>query len=156
MEPVSVHRDVTAPPERVFALVSDITRMGEWSPEATGGVWKDAGGPAPGARFVGRNRRGKRSWSTSCTVHAYEPPRRFGFSVTSGPLSVAAWDYTIEPTASGCRVTETWTDRRGALVRIGGRLLTGVEDRASHNRAGMEATLAALAAIAEVADGADT
>ena len=33
---VSVSREVAAPPEEVFALVSDLTRMGEWAPEAQG------------------------------------------------------------------------------------------------------------------------
>ena len=43
-------RTVQAPPERVWELVSDITRAGEWSPEATGGRWRgDATGPAVGA-----------------------------------------------------------------------------------------------------------
>ena len=39
---VSVH--VAAPPEVVWATVSDVTRMGEWSPEATGATWKGDGG----------------------------------------------------------------------------------------------------------------
>jgi uncharacterized protein YndB with AHSA1/START domain len=25
--------DIAAPPERVFGLITDVTRMGEWSPE---------------------------------------------------------------------------------------------------------------------------
>ncbi|HBM56923.1 MAG TPA: SRPBCC family protein, partial [Acidimicrobiaceae bacterium] len=41
-ESVSVSREMAAPPEEVWALVSDLTRMGEWSPEAKGGRW--AGG----------------------------------------------------------------------------------------------------------------
>ncbi len=150
MSDVSVEREIAAPPEKVWSLISDITRMGEWSPEARGGEWvKGATGPTVGARFKGRNARGKRSWSTDCRVTACEPGSRFTFAVTTGPLSVATWDYAITPTATGCHVVETWTDTRGAIIRTAGRLVTGVADRASHNRDGMEQTLAALATAAE-------
>jgi hypothetical protein len=38
---------IDAAPERVYDLVSDITRMGEWSPENLCGHWLDrADGPA--------------------------------------------------------------------------------------------------------------
>ena len=40
--------DVSAPPERVYGLISDITRMGEWSPECRRCEWIDgATGPDP-------------------------------------------------------------------------------------------------------------
>ncbi|MEP6624365.1 MAG: SRPBCC family protein, partial [Acidimicrobiia bacterium] len=87
MSDVTVEREIAAPPEKVWSLVSDITRMGEWSPEARGGEWvKGASGPAVGARFKGRNARGKRSWSTDCHVVECEPGSRFAFAVSSGPL----------------------------------------------------------------------
>ena len=149
MPDLTVHRDVAAPAETVWSLVSDVTRMGEWSPEATGATWKTASGPSVGARFTGKNRIGRRSWSTSCKVVECDPGRRFAFEVTSGPLGVATWRYRIEPTDGGCRVEESWTDDRGTIVRALGRLVTGVADRADHNRAGMEQTLAALARAAE-------
>jgi uncharacterized protein YndB with AHSA1/START domain len=54
--PVVVSKEVNASPETVFAMVSDLTRMGEWSPENQGGQWvKGATGPAVGAQFKGRN-----------------------------------------------------------------------------------------------------
>lgn len=143
-------RDIAAPPERVWALVSDITRMGEWSPESTGGSWKGgASGPAVGARFAGTNANGKKSWSTNCEVTDCEPGVAFGFRVTAVGLKIAHWSYRIEPTATGCHVTETWTDDRGGFAKFAGKLASGVADRETHNRAGMEQTLSALAAAAE-------
>lgn len=69
MNDVTVERDIAAPAQAVWGLISDITRMGEWSPEARGGEWvKGASAPAVGARFKGKNARGKRSWSTDCRV----------------------------------------------------------------------------------------
>ena len=78
-----------------------------------------------------------------------EPGRSFSFRVTAQGLKVADWAYLFEPTASGCRVTESWTDRRGRIVSTVGKWLTGVQDRAAHNRAGMEQTLERLATTAE-------
>jgi uncharacterized protein YndB with AHSA1/START domain len=150
MSDVSVEREISAPPDKVWSLVSDITRMGEWSPEARDGEWiKGATGPAVGARFKGRNARGKRSWSTDCRVVECDPGSRFAFAVSSGPLSVSTWTYVITPTADGCHVVESWDDTRGAIIRTAGRLVTGVVDRTSHNRDGMVRTLDALATAAE-------
>jgi uncharacterized protein YndB with AHSA1/START domain len=149
---VTVSREIAAPAKVVWGMVSDITRMGEWSPEATGGRWlKGATGPSVGARFSGDNRNGSKSWSTTCTVDACEPGRSFSFVASAGPLKIARWAYTITPSATGCTVDETWTDLRGGLVKKLGKPLSGVSDRASHNRAGMEATLDRLAAAAEAA-----
>jgi uncharacterized protein YndB with AHSA1/START domain len=151
---VSVQREIHAPADKVWAMISDVTRMGEWSPETTGGSWlKGATGPAVGAAFKGVNQNGKKKWSTVCKVVAAEPGKSFAFRVDVGPLKVAEWGYAIAPAGDGCTVTETWTDRRGGLVKLLGKPLSGVEDRAVHNRAGMEQTLERLAAAAEVPAG---
>ncbi len=151
-ELVEVTRDVAAPASTVWAMISDVTRMGEWSPETVGCEWKKgATGPAVGARFSGSNRNGSKKWSTTCVVVESVPAERFAFEVVVGPMKVARWGYALEPTDTGCRVTETWTDRRGGLVKALGKPLSGVADRAVHNRAGMEQTLDRLAAAAEAA-----
>lgn len=145
----SVSRDIAAPAETVWAMVSDVTRMGEWSPETTGAKWLGgATGPVAGARFRGSNRNGIFRWRTLATVTVAEPGKEFTFRVSFGPLQVAEWSYTFEPTSAGCRVTETWTDRRWAPTRYGGLVMSGVADRAAHNRAGMAETLDRLAAVA--------
>jgi uncharacterized protein YndB with AHSA1/START domain len=147
---VSVSRAIAAPPDRVWALVADLPRMGEWSPENTGGTWvKGATTAALGARFKGSNSNGRRRWSTAVVVTTCEPAQAFGFDVTAAGLRVANWAYVIEPSDSGCVVTETWTDQRGWLAKTLGGTVSGVPERDSHNRSGMEATLAALAATVE-------
>jgi len=149
-ESVSVTRDFSASAEKLWAMVSDVTRMGEWSPENEGGEWlSDATAARPGARFRARNRVGKRSWRTVAAVVDAEPGRRFSFRVSAGPVKVADWAYTFEPTPNGCRVTESWTDLRPGWFKPLARLGTGVGDRAAHNRAGMDETLERLAAVAE-------
>ena len=68
---VTVHMD--APPDRVWDLVSDVTRIGKYSPETFEAEWPDgATGPAVGAKFRGhvkRNRKGPIYWTT-CVVSA--------------------------------------------------------------------------------------
>lgn len=153
-ETVSVSRAVAAPPEVVWDLVSDVTRMGDWSPETTSCRWRGgATGPAVGATFWGANRSGWRRWSTMCRVTAADPGRRFAFDVDAGPIAVAHWSYDIVPTGDGCTVTETWTDRRHPAFAKLSPLLTGVSDREGHNRDGMATTLERLATAAEGAAG---
>jgi uncharacterized protein YndB with AHSA1/START domain len=149
-DPVSVTTEIRAPVEQVWGMVADLPRMKEWSPENDGAVWrKGATEAAPGASFTGSNRRGTRSWSTVGTIVDCERGRSLAFRITVGGLKVAQWSYLFEPTESGCRVTEAWTDERGAVVRVLGRVVTGVTDRTNHNRVGMEQTLANLKAAAE-------
>ncbi len=73
-----------APVDKVWDLVSDVTRVGEFSPETFEAEWLDgASGPATGVRFRGhvrRNGRGPVYWTT-CTITDCEPGREFGFAV---------------------------------------------------------------------------
>jgi uncharacterized protein YndB with AHSA1/START domain len=147
---VSVSREITAPAEQVWAMVSDVTRMGEWSPENEGAVWLGGATSAQaGAKFRGTNRIGKRKWKTRATVTEVEPGRRFSFRVSATVIKVADWSYEVEPTATGCRVTETWIEQRPGWFKPLTQLVTGVRDRPATNRAGMEQTLERVAAAAE-------
>jgi uncharacterized protein YndB with AHSA1/START domain len=147
---VAVQTVIAAPPEELYGMVSDLPRMGEWSPENTGASWRGgAAGPEVGARFVGKNANGWHRWVTFGKVVEAEPGQAFAFDVSAGPFKVARWRYTFEAADAGTTVTEEWYDQRGALVRFGGKPASGVGDRAAHNRAGMEQTLANLKAAVE-------
>jgi uncharacterized protein YndB with AHSA1/START domain len=151
-DPVSVSREIAAPAAQVWGLLSDLPRMGEWSPENTGGRWiRGATGPEVGARFHGWNANGWRRWRTDAVVTRCEAGACFEFDVSVFRLPIARWTYDIEALGSGCRVTETFTDTRGRLARSLGGPVSGVTDRPNHNRDGMERTLANLAAAAEAA-----
>src|SRR5579871_2789585 len=96
---VTVHMAV--PADRVWDLVSDITRIGEFSPETFEAQWLGgADGPAVGARFRGhvrRNGRGPVYW-TVCTVTACEPGRVFAFNVGGpGDRILNTWAYRLAP-----------------------------------------------------------
>ena len=147
---VSVSREIAAPPEQVWAMVCDLTRMGEWSPENAGAKWlRGATGPEPGAKFRGTNRNGKKKWDTVAKIADADPGRRLSFHVTAAGLKVAEWRYELEPISGGCRITETWIDERGRIAKFLGKPVSGVDDRAPHNRMGMEQTLERLKAAAE-------
>jgi len=147
---VSVVREIAAPAERVWAMVAALDQMGGWSPENDGGRWiRGATGPEIGAVFEGRNHIGWRRWRTWVTVIESESPRRFAFRLRIGPLGGCDWVYDIEPTDGGCRVTESWVDHRTWFLKKVGWAASGVADRATHNRATMDATLDRLAEAAE-------
>jgi uncharacterized protein YndB with AHSA1/START domain len=103
---------IAAPPEQVWAAISDITRMGEFSPVCTGGDWdKPAGGTAAGAWFTGHNDSGERTWSTRCRVDAAQPGRAFSF-VNYGPegneIPLVRWQFDLQPAGDGTNLKETW------------------------------------------------
>lgn len=147
---VSVTTEIAAIPEKVWAMVADLTRMHEWSPENHAVTWlKGATGAVPGATFKGTNKSGKKEWATSGTVVEAVPGRVLSFRVKAVGMKVALWSYRFEASDGGCTVTESWDDERGPIVTFLGKPVSGVADRASHNRAGMEETLRKLKAAAE-------
>ena len=139
---VSVTREIAAKPEKVWAMVIDLPRMGEWSPENRGGEWvSPATTAAVGAIFKGRNQNGKKSWGTKVKVNAFDPTQRFSFGLMVGGKNWCDWVYEIEPTATGCKVTHSWVDHRSALANFLGKLVSGVSDRGAHNLKNMEVTM---------------
>ncbi len=151
MGTISGSKRIDAPPMQVWSMLSDLPSMGELSPENAGGRWeRGVTGPAVGARFTGSNRQGRRRWSTRVQVTRCVPGEEFAFAVRIFGLPVADWAYRVTPEdADSCSVTETWTDRRGALLLRLGPLTTGVSDRADYTKQSIETTLATLKARSE-------
>lgn len=134
----------------LYDLVSDLTQMGKWSPEASGGRWVGgATGAAVGAKFRGNNQSGWRRWSTSCEVKTADRGKRFAFRVTLGGLPISDWSYDFEPDGDGTRIVEQWRDLRSGVLDLLSRPVMGVADRPAHNQRNMAVTLAALKAAAE-------
>jgi hypothetical protein len=103
---------IDRPPADVYAIVSDITRMGELSPVATSGDWDDpSDGPKKGTTFKGHNAIGDAiTWTTHCEVVAADPGREFAFvnRGQEGDMELVRWGYTFEPDGDGTKVTESW------------------------------------------------
>jgi uncharacterized protein YndB with AHSA1/START domain len=155
MPDVSVTRTIAASPEQVWSLVSDPTRMGEWSPENVGAKWLgDASGPAVGARFRGSNKNGWMRWKTVCTVTECVENEAFAFDVKSGPIAIATWAYRLTPDGDGTIVTEEWTSNEAKWMETVANKALRIDSRAEFNREGMETTLAAMATELEAEGGA--
>jgi uncharacterized protein YndB with AHSA1/START domain len=142
----SVHVD--APPEAVYAVVTDVTRMGEWSPETVKCVWiEGATGPAVGARFKGTNKRGILKWSTKPLVVAADPPREFSFDVRTD----TRWTYRFTPDGTGTMLTESFEMLRDIrwYYAFGERWLMRVTDRRADLERGMATTLDRIKHVVE-------
>ncbi|ARI50828.1 MULTISPECIES: SRPBCC family protein [Streptomyces] len=78
---------VSASPEKVYAVVSDLPRQAEWSPECRGGEWISGEPSAVGSIFRGENLRSedvvswapliRGTWYTEARIVAAEPGRTF-------------------------------------------------------------------------------
>ncbi len=137
---------IQAPPERVWGLVTDVTRMGEWSPECRRCEWLEgASGPVVGARFRGHNQIGPAKWTTVATVVAVEPGRKFAFVTRPGEVT---WRYRFEPTDGGTRATESFETHSDPPLN---RLFYALMRRERALARGMRRTLDRIKAAAEAA-----
>ncbi|HVT22030.1 MAG TPA: SRPBCC family protein [Mycobacteriales bacterium] len=149
-ERLEISRDIAASPDAVYAAISNVTRMGEWSEECHTCAWHDGfDGPVVGATFDGHNRHGEHEWTTQGKVIEAEPGRSFAFECSMFDFHYSTWGYRIEPTESGCRVTEWSEDLRPESAMEASKQISGIEDREARNRQTMSGTLERLAAAVE-------
>ena len=147
---IEVSRDIAAAPNAVYAALTDITRMGEWSPENYHSEWNEGFDCASvGAKFTGHNRHGDKEWTTEAEIVELVPDQRFFFDCDARGFVFAKWGYVIDATDAGCRVTEYNQDLRPESALERSAAISGVADRLAHNRTGMEQTLERLAAALE-------
>ena len=122
---------VPADPVDVYRVVSDVTRIGERSPECHTAAWLP-GAPhgAVGSVFRGRNRSGWAArWSRRCEVVAAEPGRTFAFRTLPERIDLTrrdstTWRYDLEPVVGGTRVAHSYEISRLPLRPM--RALYGV------------------------------
>jgi carbon monoxide dehydrogenase subunit G len=98
-------------PEDVYAVISDVTRVGELSPVCRSAAWDDpAQTGKEGAWFTGHNEMRDFKWDTHCQVVAADPGREFAFinHGPSGDVELVRWGYRFEPEGEGTKVTEEW------------------------------------------------
>lgn len=147
---IEISRDIAASPDAVYAAISDVTRMGEWSEECHHCEWHDGvDGPAVGATFDGHNRNGEHEWTTQGKVIEAEPGRSFAFECSMYDFHFSTWGYRIEPNDAGCRVTEWSEDLRPESAMQLSKDMSGIDDREARNRQTMSGTLDRLAAALE-------
>jgi len=146
----TIHID--APPEKVYGVVTDVTRMGEWSPETVKGEWLDgATGPAVGARFKGTNRKGLVRWSTKPRVLAADEGREFAFVTETGGKELTKWTYRFEPESGGAKVTESFEMLNDvpSVITFAEKYIMRIKDRKADLEQNMAKTLERIKAAVE-------
>lgn len=102
----SVEATTEADVTLVWSCITDPAHPVGASPELVAATWLD-GGPALGAHFRGDNRRGERTWSTTCTVTSMVEHERFAWTVEALHDPVSSWTYELEASDAGTRIRFT-------------------------------------------------
>jgi hypothetical protein len=151
---------IAVAPEIAYGAVSNLPRMGEWSPENRGGAWLDPEqGPVVDAIFRGHNRNARGEWDTIATVIEADPPSGFAFRVAPPGEAGTTWRYEFEASGAGTTVTEAfewfWTPlpAEGFRGRVGrmpvDEAIVAVRERQEHLQGQVDRTLAALKRVLE-------
>jgi hypothetical protein len=145
---------IAAPSDVLYEFIADMPRIGEVSPEATGGTWQSDRHDV-GALFIGTNKSGDRTWERRLRVIVAEAPKEFAWEnlgdaaapPSDDDLPAATWRYTFRPVTGGTNVEETWgLCDNPRLEAVGEEQLQRLQVRV---QAGMEQTLANLKALFE-------
>lgn len=158
--------DVRCSAADAWALITDVTRIGEFSPECATAAWTVGDSAAVGNRFDGTNRvvvelegtTYESTWTRPCTVTACVENEVFAYSVgdryDGSPAS--HWEFRLESTSSGCRVTQVFRHDRDGLSGIRlqadadpARASEIIADRTAGIAAGMRSTLGAMKSVLE-------
>jgi len=139
----------SAPPEAVWQVLTDVTRVGEWSHECHTATWTDGSTHAAvGAQFRGSNRAGSARWSRPCTIYLCNAPSEFGYRTQGGRLmrDSTEWYFALEPEDGGTCIIQRYRIRSLAMWadRLGWLIIPAHHDR----HAALERDLERLAAIA--------
>ena len=137
---------IDAPPDRVWAALSDLSRMPDWSPELVRMVPLKRGGLRVGQWYLGINRRKAVVWPTRSVVAEVEPGRRLTWDTRS---SGARWIWELVPEGAGTRVVHRRPVPTGitGLSKVFAPLfLGGSEGHADELEAGMARTVERLKA----------
>jgi uncharacterized protein YndB with AHSA1/START domain len=143
--PLLEHRiEIDAPPARVWPLVSDLSRMPEWSPQVDS-VRMKADVPAVGVRFTNKNSHGELVWVTHGEIVRFEPEREVAFRIDENWV---VWSFHLEPTASGGTLLVQRREAPDGIsplsLDLADSFFGGQEPFTATMRAGMEQTLAAI------------
>lgn len=155
MATVSFEIEIAAAPEVVYALVADVTRTGEWSPECVRCRWVDGATTAvEGARYRGNSRNGWRRWSTTSTIRVARAGAELVWDVTYWRRPVARWSYRLTALDGGrTLLVESVEDERERWLQVVSPWITGSRDRAARNADTIGTTLQRIKDLAEASVG---
>jgi hypothetical protein len=152
---VEMHIDADA--ALLYDMVSDLPRIGEWSPECEAVEWEGmVETPASGVTFVGHNAVGpgrRIRYSRHGKVLTADPGREFSFITDEGGRESTRWTYRFEPEGHGTRVTESYEVQ---WIPVWARILDVPLNRHKELVENMNTTLQRLKAVAESATSHST
>ncbi|MBH0120656.1 SRPBCC family protein [Rhodococcus sp. HM1] len=140
--------DISASPQQVWAVLADLPRMKEFSPQCRG--MKVLGGPVGvGTSTININRRGALVWPTTSKILTFEPGRELRFRVNENRT---IWSFVLEPTETGTHVVQRREAPTGT-TKISRTLINlamgGTESFDDEMIVGMNATLTRLKHVVE-------
>jgi uncharacterized protein YndB with AHSA1/START domain len=139
--------DINAPVTTVWELISDVTKMPQWSPQCR--VMKPLGEVRQGTRTLNVNRRGRLFWPTTCRITEFIPEKKLAFRVNENNT---VWSYELAPTETGTRLIETRHAENGTTAVsnfLVGKFMGGVPTFEQELTEGMKASLERIKAAAE-------
>jgi Polyketide cyclase / dehydrase and lipid transport len=146
-ETLTASAEVRASADQVYAVISDVTRIPEWSPETKRAEWL-----APD-RFRAWNRRRLGRWRTVANVVEAWPGHKFSFVVQAMGGDWTQWTYLIEPGSAAGTTRLTETCRMCVALPFGvvvfERLFLFVRDRRSDLQANIDLSVERIRRIVE-------
>lgn len=140
--------EINAPVTKVWSLVSDLSKMPQWSPQCR--LMKTLGGPLrQGSRTINLNRRKYLMWPTTSRITEFIPDKKLAFRVNENGT---IWSYELEPTETGTRLIETRHAENGVKALSNATvnaLMGGVPNFERELVEGMNESLSRIKAAAE-------
>lgn len=147
--------EIAATPQAVWAIVSDLKRMGEWSPQCRK-MFILGGEVGVGTLTININRQGFLFWPTRSKIKVFEPDRKLAFRILENGT---IWTYELEPIEGGTRLTESRTAPHGVKTisnKLTNTVLGGTAGFEDDLLAGIEKTLQKIKTVAEAGVGTGT
>lgn len=141
--------DVAAPPEKVWALVSDLPRLAQWSPQVLRSWTKGRAPIGQGTYLTNINHRGLLIWPTHSKVVRFEPGREIAWKIKENG---STWSFILEPTPTGTHLVQRRDAPNGLSeisISLTDKLMGGQPTFQAELQQGMRQTLAQVKALAE-------
>ncbi|WP_415972407.1 SRPBCC family protein [Rhodococcus sp. 077-4] len=146
---IEASTDIQASPETVWSIISDLTRMGEWSPQCRKVIIR-GGAVRAGSKMININKRGLLVWPTTGKVVTFEPNREIAYRITENHT---VWGFEITPSTDGVTLTERRVAADGETTGLSAFLVDkafgGNDNFELELEAGIKETLAKIKAAAE-------
>ena len=110
--PLEASIDIDATPDKVWAVVSDLGRMSEWSPQCL--RMQVLGSLREGALTINLNKDGWKVWPSTSTVVRLEKDKAVAFRMNENRTT---WTYELTPTATGTTLTESRVESAGGIPK---------------------------------------